>query len=491
MAAPIVRPVNPCVANKEVPTHQSYGEDRVAREFWRLSYRCGRNYITGTDAQGKPVLVQHEREKDDSFQRRQRSTKPRNHCGPIIRRYNDFVFRLPAVRPETGKSKLYDQLCEDIDGHGTTIDAFMRRALKRGQINRESYLLPDSTAPSDRKLTKAQAAEMGVRQVVRLIDADSVVWWRDVDGVLAEALVLMVREGGQQFARFFDAKAYTDIELKTEEVDKAKKQVVAKIGAPHAHKYGACPLVRLRPIFDDDEEGDASPGESQISPLAELNQEITNFLSLLGTETYDCTFSQWIASGVSAADVKDVTVGNNRIICLPNPLSKFEALGADPAQATSIAARILETQTELYRLAGISTGDPLAGPGAPESGVAKAFKFNDLAANLAALADACEDAENSVMQRIFAAAGEAYPGNAKYPDEFDIPDLKEELEGVIRVVSAPALPQIIKDKIALRFATRNLALDDDEKAVLEQQLEEGATASADPFNPTSRRTTGT
>ena len=323
---------------------------------------------------------------------------------------------------------------------------------------------------------------------------DSVVWWRDIDGILAEALVLLVNENGDKFARFYDAKATVDVELNQEKDDKSEGITVlkvVKVNPPKPHKYGACPLVRLRPMFDDDEDGEASPGESQISPLAELNQAITNYLSLLNTEIYDCTFSQWIASGVAASQVKDVEVGNNRIICMPDPLAKFASIGADPAQAESIANRINETQTELYRLAGVSTGDPLAGPGAPESGAAKAFRFNDLAANLAALADACEDAENAVMQRLFTAAGETYPGDVKYPDDFDMPDLAAELEGVIRVVTASALPEIIKAKLVTRFADRNLALDDDEEAELAQQLKDGPPVSADPFNPTNRRKTGT
>lgn len=489
---PIVPGVNPCKVNQPLPKHQSFAGDLVARSFWRLSYRCGRNYMTGRDALGRPVVIKHEREKDDAFARRQQ-TKPRNHCGPIIRRYNDFVFRQKATRQPAPEGSLYHQLLTDIDGNGTPIDVFMRRGLKSSQVQREVYLLPDSTAPTEGKLTKAQAKALGVRQIVRQLSPDSVVWWRDRDGILAEAIVLLVDEQGETFARYYDAKATTDLRLKVETTGDTKALKVTRIEPPKAHAYGACPLVRLRPMFDDeeDEDDDCSPGEAQIAPLAELQQAVANYLSLLDTEIFDSTFTQWIASGVSAKEIKDVTVGSNRIICLPNPLAKFDAMGADPAQAESIAKRIDETQTELYRLAGVSTGDPLAGPGAPESGVAKAFRFNDLAANLAALADACEEAENALMHRLFAAAGEEYPGDAKYPDDFDMPDLAAELEGVIRVVTAPALPQVIANKIVTRFADRCLSLDEDEEAELAQQMKDGPPESADPFNPTNRRKTGT
>ncbi len=476
--------MNPCKEGESLPLHPSYEQDRVARAFWRLSYRCGRTYMNGQDALGHPVLVKHEREKDDSYDRRLRMTKPRNHCGPIIRQYNDFVYRLPAQRP--AKPPEYLAFLANVDGHGTSMDKFMRGGLKVAQIQRESYLLPDSTKPADVTMTKAQAQAAKVRHVIRRVEPDSVVWWLDVDGVLAEALVLFVDADGQPFAIFYDATGSQRIHLAKDEQAAGIKLKVSAVESVVAHSYGACPLVRHRPLFDDDDDS-CTGGEAQIAPLAELQQDVANKLSLLDTEICDCTFSQWIATGVDAASVKDVVVGNNRIICMPDPQAKFSSIGADPAQAESIAKRIEESQTELYRLAGISTGDPLAGPSQVESGVAKAFKFNDLAANLSALADSCEEAENAIMQRLANAGAIEYPGDVKYPDNFDLPDLGAELETVIRVVTAGALPQIIKDKLIRRFTDRNLALDDAEQKELDQQLEEGATVGADPFNPSGRK----
>ncbi len=475
--------------DKPLPKHASYDADRVARAFWRASYRCGRTYITGVDALGETVLVRHEREQDDSFRRRQRCAKPRNYCGPITRQYNDFVFRREATGRDQETNPVYQQLLVDADGRGTPLVKLMRGALKRAQIEREVYILPDSTKPAGAAMTQAQAQAAKVRTVIRVIGADSVLWWRDLDGVLVEALVLFTDAQGVEFARWYGPSTTMDVALRQ---DEKAGQVVASLGAEVKHPYGPCPLERLRPLFDDSDDSDASPGESQIAPLAELQQDVANKLSLLDSELYDSTFSQWIASGVDKARVGPLDMGNTRVICLPDPASRFDCVGADPAQANTLREVIADIVRELYRIAEISAGNPTEA-GAPESGIAKAFKFNGLAANLSALADACEAAENGVMRRIFLALSLGESPAVDYPGDFDSPDFAAELETVIRVTAASTLPATIKRTVARRFADRCLSLDRDQAADFEAELEaigSGADENADPFNP-ARRMTGT
>ncbi len=463
----------------------------MARAFWRLSYKTGRDYITGTDARGNDVLTKHEREKDEAFTRRQKVVKPFNYCGPLIRQFNDFVFRQPATRP-TIDAGLYATLLEDIDGRGTKITPFMRRALKKSQIERECYLMPDSTAPADGlPMTRAQAAAVNARPIVRIIGADSVVWWRDLDGVMVEACALLIDEAGVQFARWYGQQTTVDISFRKK--DGSNRIVVAGIDEEKPHPYGGCPLVRLRPMFDDCEadDSDASPGESQVAPMAELQQGIANKVSLHDTEIYDCTFSQWVASGVDMARVGDLKVGNNTVVCLPDPASSIVSLGADPAQAESIRVAIKDMVRELYRVAGVQSSDAIEKTGQAESGAAKAFKFNDLAANLSSLADACEQAENLVMARLFAGQGEEAPAAADYPNDFDLPDIASELEQLIRVLTVAQIPQVIKTKIGQRFASRNMNLAPEEQADLDAQLEADATETEDPFLAHARRKTGT
>lgn len=459
----------------ELPKDSSYDADKIARAFWRASYKTGRDYASTPDATGNPMLWKHEREQAEGYARRIRTTKPRNHSGPIIRRYNDFVFRTPATRPgdKEKADALYLQLVEDADGKGTSLDRFMRVSLGVAQVEREVYLLADSTkAPAEGALTVAQARTKGVRPILRRVCADAVTWSAWNDDILVEALVLMHRDDGTTFARWYGEKSSLDVELSQPKHGINAWPKVVAIGPEVAHAYGGCPLVPLRPMFDTVGE---DRGESQIHPLAESQQAIFNYLSLVNEEILNVVFSQVIATGVSADQVKDVAFGSARLLCLPSPDAKFQVLGADPAQADSIRTSIADEERELYRTAGVQTGDPTAGPAAPESGVAKAFKFNDLAANLSALADACEDAENAAMDRIFAAQSRTKPGDAQYPQEFDLPVMADELTDVIRIVSVQQIPDVLKTHMIRRFADRSLGLSEDEDVELQTALDSFVT----------------
>jgi hypothetical protein len=459
------------VQGKALPEHDSYKSDAMARAFWRLTFETGRKYISGIDAEGGKILVPHEREKE-GYSRRLRMTKPRNHSGPIIRRYNNHVFRIEAQRPES-ESKIYNMLLADTDGEGNGITAFMSEALRMAQVERESYLMLDSTKQAEGEISKAQAEASGARPVIKLICPDNVLDWREYNGALVEVLVLMAREDGSQFARVYDKEGYVEAEIETQ--DKIKK--VGTVKAWTTHGYKGLPVIRLQPF----------KGESQISPLAESQQLITNLMSWLIEEMGNVTFSQMVLTGVSAKEVKDVFVGNNRGICLPNAASSVTMIGADPAQAASIATSIADEQRELYRIAGVSSDDPLKS-GTPESGIAKAFKHNDLSANLSALAGSVEEAENKAMRLMFGALNEKYPGDVKYPDEFDLPSIADDLQEVISVVTVSALPNTIKKKIAERFVQRHLSLDEEEQSEFESELE---SIGSDPLTNTPSGMQGT
>lgn len=465
---------------KPLPANDAYMDDKMARRFWRVSFRCGREYQVGKDARGHNILHKHEREEADSYKRRQLMTKPRNHCGPIIRKYNDFVFRRPAERAEQGGS-LYELLVEDADGMGTSLPSLMRHACRMAQIERESFLIPDSNAAPDPSIVRsvAQAAQAKVRPFLRLVSPDAVIWWRDRSGVLVEAMVLLQELDGTAFVNWYTETTITRIALRLiENPDNDVEYEVLEMGPAVPHSAGACPVVRLRPLFDQDD--DYSAGESQIAPLAELQQSIFNLTSLLNEELYNGTFTQFIATGVSADMVKDAKVGNNRIMCLPDAASKFTQVGADTDQAASLRLSITDEQRELYRIAGVQTSDPLDAKGQAESGAARAFKFNDLAANLSALAQACELAENSAMGRLFAMNKEAAPEDATYPNDFQMPEFESELEVCIRALTVAQMPSAFKRAIAGRFAQRNLSLETDE---LTEALNEISDADQDAGLP--------
>lgn len=477
--APLVLP-RPAVG-EPIPPHCTYMGDEVARLFWQASFRCGRAYLRGPDAVGRPVLVAHEREEAESYQRRLRVTKPRNFVGPILRRYNDLVFRKPPVRP-TEQSPFYAEVVEDASGSHEPLDAFMRRALIRAQIDREAWILCDTIGESaPQGVTTVAAVEAsGARPGLRLVKAGAVVNWRELPAgdacIVAECWVLMRDNEGRNVCRMFDAKSYQDAVLKGEEFTRGSLSVES-YGPTVVHGYDQVPLVRLRPCFDPLGEVNGSEGDSQAGPLAESQQAIVNLLSLTNEEVYNVTFSQMIAFGVSDSQVKDAKVGNNRVICIPNPAGSVEMIGADPAQATSIRDSVTDEVSNLFRLAGVNPADASA---APASGLALAFRHNDLATIVAALALACEQAEAAV----WALMGDAWGFDVEAPTQYqgkdpELPDFASEATSMLAIVANTALPPTIRRKVAERFAARNLSLTEEEAEALAAEVEKsGALARA-------------
>jgi hypothetical protein len=463
-----------------VAVHPTYTADNQARAFWRLSFRTGRDYIRGRDSLGMPVLIEHEREEAVSYARRLRTTKPRNYTGPIIRKYNDMVFRKPPTR-DADADEFWSEFWEDCDGRGTSMDTFMSNALVVAQVERETYIVPDVMNPVASDLaTVAAITEAGTRPIVVRVDAGAVVNWTDDGGVLAEVVMLWVVADGTTVLRWWGKETRQDAIINQQSFTTG--QIVITGFEPEIpHGYDRMPVVRLRPNLDPLGAFGTTCGDSQAGPLAESQQAITNLLSLLNEEISNVTFSQMIASGVSEDQVKDVQVGNSRILCLPNPAAKVDMIGADPAQATSIRTSMQDEVDNLLRSAGVVQGDATA-----QSGTALAFRHNDMATIVAALGTACAAAENNLDCIIGDAWGQEEPAPVVYEcDETGPPDFAAESDAMVRFVSSTTVPTILRVKVAERFASRNLSMDNDDMEAMRAEMmkDKGDQTNAQNGNP--------
>lgn len=449
-----------------VPVHSSFTGDATARRFWRLSFRCGREYISGTDALGQSILVQHEREEAESYRRRLRITKPRNMTGPIIRRYNGMVFKKPPVR-DSQADQFWQDFWADCDGHGTTINAFMAESLLHAQVERECYIVPDVLGQPGAGTVAAVRAS-GSRPIIARVSADGVVNWTEQNGVLVECSMIWHRNDGWTVLRWWGPKDRQDF-LLDERQFTSGQMVITGIDAPVPHGYARMPVQRLRPNLDPLGYFGSTGGDSQAGPIAESQQAITNLLSLLNEEISNVTFSQMIASGVSDSQVKDVMVGNTRVLCLPNPASSVQMIGADPAQATSIRESLKDETDTALRNAGVVQGGEQA-----QSGVALAFRHNDMVTIVSALACGTENAENDVTVTIAGGWGVDAPAPTNYQGkDSDLPDFSGEAVTLVSIVSNASLPMVIRLKVAERFAARNLGMSDDDMRDLRTEMEAG------------------
>ena len=450
--------------NKPLPTHPQYAEQSQARDFWRRSDRARWDYATGSDAQGRAILPKHEREPGDRYDRRRWQAIVRRYAKPILDRYNDFVARGEVVRKDG--SAPYKLLIEDADGAGTPLSELMTSSRRRAQTDGVAYVLVDANDPQT-YATAAQESAAGKRGILRQIDANDVVFWREWQGSVVEALILCVDRAGVTFAWHVDEQFTQRIDLKKHKG--GSEWLVAEVQESIPHSYGGCPLVRLWPDYGT---GECAGDDSQCAPLAEGQKRICNIDSWLFEELQGCTFTTTVLLGVSADSVKDMTVGPGQALCLPNAGGSnpsISKIGADVTQAQSIRDSLNHEIKELYRVAGLASGNPTENA-QPESGVAKAFAFNEIEAKCAALSTSTEKTENRCALLLSKGFGWAYPGDADYPDTFSAPDLASELAIAIQMQTA-GMPNVLQKAQVLRVASTGFNLTGEEKAELAETLE--------------------
>lgn len=462
----------PASGNYDVPPQ--YQQDVMARAFWRASFRCARGYLSAKDTSGQAILIPHEREEADSYARRLRFTRPRNFVGPTLRRYNAIIFRKAPVRD--AKAGVYTDFAAKATASGGPLDAFMAEALLAAMVDRESYILPEVQGGTPAAPTVAAVRAAGTRPVVCLINADAVLDVEEEQGgqSLARALVRMTRADGVPVLRLYERTTYTDFLLDEASAEGTAGVTLVITGQlpPVVHGYQQCPLVRLRPQLDPFGylPGGGS-GDSVAGPLAESQMAINNLLSLLNEEICNVTFSQMIVMGVSADQFKDQKVGTTRLLCCPNPGGSVETLGADPAQAQSIRDSIVDEVANLLRVAGLGSAETIT---APQSGLALAFRYNDLATIVSALATACEDAEETLARVLAGGWGFEAPPRPQYQGKDpELPDYPGETQTLLAVLTAAGIPAVLREKAAERFASRNLPLSEADMARLRKELAAG------------------
>jgi len=443
------------IPGKELPRHVTYADDALARRFWRATFRAGRRYPDARDAWDMPVLIQHERENDADYRLRKRTTPVRDYTGAIIRRYNDFVFRR---EPQVQAEGAWTDALADVDGKGTNMLSFLRKRLKAAQVDGIAVILAQSINVSAQPMTVAQAQRAGARQVLVPMSADALIDWDRTDGVLSRAVLLMQDEGGT-YAMEYDANG----NRRRIDVRKlANWWSVVGVGPWESTGYGMIPVVDMWPSFDDlDIDGSDGHGESQASPISEAQRAIYNITSLLSAEMYDNTFTQHVLFG---ADSSQFDAGNTqqpdkrgasvewatkRLLCIPESAGKLEKAGSDVAQADSLRATIASYEDALYAAAGVARNSEQA-----ESGVALAFRNNDLSATLSTLAACVEDTFARCIRLLSVGLRGTEPTLAM-SDDYSPGDYGVELASVISAMMTPALPGTFKRQIASRFAQRH------------------------------------
>ena len=431
--------------------HKDYKNLQTKISFWKASYRCDSDLLQEKDAHSRPILTQFSCEPSQDYEYRKKVTKPRAHVGNILSKMNGYIFRNPPSRSLSTPAFL--DFVRTASLKGDPLDKVIKKALLDAQIEGCSYLVADNTNTTAEQKTLAQARAEGDRPFVRVVSRESVLNWVENDGYLTEAIVLYQNTDGQFFIRH-----YTDLTIQDFLLDDSLK--IVSSGALLSHGYASIPIVRLKPDFATN---------SQCESLAELQQELTFWLSLLAVEGTKSVYTLHTFTGTPPPPEQDgkrlnVSMGTNSIIYLGEEGS-LGRIGAETSASTALMEIISKVEQALYRQAGMASGDPFA-TNQPQSGLSKLFDQKDLASVLITLADAAEHAENQIIKLLFNPSENQV---SFYDKSFDLATYTDQLSEVEQTIEMK-LPNVLKRQTIDELMNKHFSLTEEEQSEYEAQL---------------------
>jgi len=435
---------------------KAYQAKVKAAEYLRLSYRpIGILYTQGWAPDGR-IIHKMECEEKEDWNIRTSQTPTRHYVATVINKYNSAVFRNEPTRDE---GSIVDTLYADADGFGSPLNTLMRNALKASQIDGVSYLLADSTASDTQILTIAQRNSSGVRPYIRLLKVENILHIEQIENIITEAIVLLVDENGNTFARYMDSTDFIDM------VIDEKNMMVKEVSEPYSHGYASIPLVEIQP-FD--------VPQSQLP--ADSQRTIVNILSLLQQEMTDHVFSKFILSGVrvpqdDSGTQQKITYGSKRMIILEDSGAKLDLLGADHGSADSLRKQVEIEETNLYYASGF--GRPNVEPTAL-SGTSRLIAMEDFFINCDALKNAIEVAENKILA-IIASKESGEVTETAYISKYVQDDAGEELQKLRDLLALP-LPNTFKQLAIRDYVNKFYNVSEEDMQKIEEELLNGEPA---------------
>ena len=432
----------------EIRPYQAYKANKLLWNFLAASYEGGPQYKYMLDAFGEDLFITHELETAVRRHRRRRHATYKNYCKAIADKYRDYVFRQEVVWPDAdGKARL-SAFIENCDLDGTSLQQYCRNATKMMQVcgdvlvGFDSYPIP----AEEKSATVSQAKATGQRLYLTLTDIRRLVDYES-DGT---RFLRVVIEETERYKPDINAEE----ETKTSYIQWTPEEWVRLSDKGMAfdkgdNEFGLVPYWRYR--MD-------SEGASQVCDIAECSRKIFNLSSLLDEELYSRTFSQIFVTGrdIQSADVAKVVGGSSNLIFIPGENVSVNIKGADPEQAASILNAINAEIKEIWRQAGIDSGDPTEAQ-QPESGAARAWAFHSTEQQLAGIAESAEMMINNLLNELaHQGAIEEDVSPAVFPRKFDVTSLQEDVKDAVELFTLDYMPMTAKKEVVRRVVGKAL-----------------------------------
>lgn len=373
-------------------------------------------------------LFMHPKERESDYNDRLRMSYYYNFCAPIIDIYTDHLFKQPVIEDFGDIENDVEERSENIDSKGSSIGEFRKEIADLAQVYGHIFVVTDAPRFDGPINTKADILDNNLLPYYSIHHPQNIINW-SLDEFGAPYWVL-VRDfsdiNSDPFAYDKDKIEAVRYRLWTRQEWILYNDEYQEINRG-THNLGVVPITA---IYDKQSKKIRSfLGVSAIADIAFISRDIYNSCSELKQILRDQTFA-FLAIQGNASEYDELSVGTSKGLLYPPDRNAPQYISPPSANAETYFKHIDRQVSKIFQLAKLEGGSVQAPEqsAVQQSGVSKAWDFNQTNSTLSKKAGNLEDGETKLWQVYAKWLDKEFDGSIVYPHEFSVSSLNEDLD---------------------------------------------------------------
>lgn len=391
-------------------------------------------FVNGVQQNNQTVkgnLFLHPKERVEDYNRRINMSYYYNFCAPILDIYSDHLFKQPVLVDFAEIESTIQEVRDDIDKQGSSIPEFRKQVADMAQLYGHCFVIVDSpkvTSTEQIKTRLDQIEERAFPYLSLYSPQDILNWSLDEYG---SPYWVIVRETRDENANVMDFKPGCEKEtyyrlwmrdgwmLFNDHYELIDEGV---------YDLGEVPIVCV--FAKKSKKSRNFLGISDLADISFISRDIYNASSELRQILRDQTFAFLAVQGTSD-EYSDLQIGTGKGLLYPEGRNAPVYVSPPSDNATIYFDHIDRQITKIYQIAKLDSGGVSAKASSVkadgQSGVSKAWDFNQTNSALSTKSGYLEDAELRIWQLFAKWEGKDFTGSVQYPNEFSISSLTDDL----------------------------------------------------------------
>jgi hypothetical protein len=400
-------------------------------------------------------LFSHPKERPQDFQERLNMAYYYNFCAPIIDIYTEHLFKQPIIENFGSIEADVETQSENIDHKGGSIGEFRKEVADMAQVYGHVYVITDSPQYNGQVISKADILENGLLPYFTIHHPQNIINWAlDEFGAPYWVIVAESSDYNQDPFNFKKDKLTTlNYRLWTRQEWVLYNDDYKEIGRG-VHGLGVVPITC---IYDKQSKKQRNfLGISSIADIAFIARDVFNSCSELKQILRDQTFA-FLAIQGNSSEYDELSVGTSKGLLYPPDRNAPQYISPPSQNAEVYFTHIDRQVSKMFQLAKLESGGlsaQVSNPSAPgtqnQSGVSKAWDFNQTNSALSKKAGNLEDGETKLWQNFARWQDKEFDGAIEYPHDFNVNSLVDDLneaEKIIRLDMGAELNKEVKSVI--------------------------------------------